>query len=141
MKKPAQRSPRASRKGAGASKGLSERSVQTDGRTIRCIESGEGEPVVVIEGPGEVALSALASLLAQKFHVMALKTPAPSPSGASVEAGSMREIARTLDRAAAAAGLEHYVLVGGSANARTALWQAIEGSDRVEALVLIAPRG
>jgi hypothetical protein len=122
MKKPPARSPRASKKGAGASKGLSERSVQTDGRTVRCIESGQGNPIVVIEGPGETALSALASLLAQEFHVTVLETPAPSPPGASVEAGSMREIARTLDRAAAAAGLEHYVLVGGSANARAALW-------------------
>jgi pimeloyl-ACP methyl ester carboxylesterase len=141
MKKPSPRSPRASKKGAGASKGLSERSVHADGRTIRCIESGEGKPVVVIEGPSEVALSALASLLAQEFHVMALETPAPSPPGASAEAGSMRETARTLDRAAAAAGLEHYVLVGGSVNSPVALWQAIEGSERVEALVLIAPRG
>jgi hypothetical protein len=65
MKKLPRRSPRASKKGARASKGLSERSVQADGRTIRCIESGEGKTVVVIEGPGEVVLSALANLLAQ----------------------------------------------------------------------------
>jgi pimeloyl-ACP methyl ester carboxylesterase len=141
MKKLPRKSPHASKKGVGASKGLSERSVQADGRTIRCIESGQGNSLVVIEGPGETVLSALASLLAQEFHVIALALPAPSPPGASAESVSTREIARTLDRAAAAAGLERYVLVAGSANAPTALWQAIEGNERVEALVLIAPEG
>jgi len=92
--------------------------VQADGRTIRRIESGQGNSVVVIEGPGETALSALASLLAQEFHVIALALPAPNPQRASAESVSTREMARTLDvRAVAAAGLEHYVLVAGSANA------------------------
>jgi pimeloyl-ACP methyl ester carboxylesterase len=67
--------------------------------------------------------------------------PAPTAPDASAESVSTREIARTLDRAAAAAGLERYVLVAGLANAPTALWQAIEGNERVEALVLIAPEG
>jgi pimeloyl-ACP methyl ester carboxylesterase len=141
MKKLPKKSPRASKKGAGASKGLSERSAQANGRTIRCIESGQGNSVVVIEGPGETALSALASLLAQEFHVTAFAMPAPSPPGASAESFSTREMARTLDRAVAAAGLERYVLVAGSANAPTAVWQAIEARERVEALVLIAPTG
>ena len=67
MKKLPRKSPRASKKGPGASKGLSERSVQADGRTIRCIESGQGNSLVVIEGPGETVLSALASLLRRKI--------------------------------------------------------------------------
>ena len=141
LKRPPKKSPRASKKGTEASKGLSERYVQADGRTIRCIESGQGNPVVVIEGPGETAPSALANLLAQEFHIIALEMPAPGAPGASAEARSTRETARTLDRAAAAAGLEHYVLVGGSANAQAVLWQAIEGQERVDALVLIAPKG
>jgi pimeloyl-ACP methyl ester carboxylesterase len=141
MKKPPKKSPRASKKGAGASKGSTERVVQADGLAVRCIESGQGNPVVVIEGPGETALSALASLLAQEFHVIALAMPAPNPPGANAESGSTREMARTLGHAAAAAGLERYVLVAGSANVTAALWQAIEGNERVEALVLIAPRG
>lgn len=141
IKKPSKKSPRASKKGAGASKGWSERSVQADGHTIRCIESGQGDPVVVIEGPGWTAPSALARLVAQEFRVMVLETPASSPPGASTEAGSTRAMARTLDRTVAAAGLEHYVLVAGSANESAALWQAIEGQRRVAALVLIAPKG
>jgi pimeloyl-ACP methyl ester carboxylesterase len=141
MKKLPRKSPHASKKGAGASKGLSERSVQADGRTIRCIESGQGNSVAVIEGPGETVLSALASLLAQEFHVIALALPEPSRPGASAELVSTGEMARTLDRAVAAAGLERYVLVARSVNAPTALWQAIEGNERVEALVLIAPEG
>jgi pimeloyl-ACP methyl ester carboxylesterase len=141
MKKLPKKSPSASQSGVGASKRLSERSVQADGRTIRCIESGQGNSVVVIEGPGETALSALASLLAQEFHVIALGLPSPNPQRAIAESVSTREMARTLDRAVAAAGLERYVLVAGSANAPTALWQAIEAPERVEALVLIAPTG
>jgi pimeloyl-ACP methyl ester carboxylesterase len=115
--------------------------VQADGRTIRCIESGQGNPVVVIEGPASTAPSALASLLAHEFRVITLEMmPAPGDSSSSRESRSTRELARTLDHAAAAAGLEHYVLVSGSANAPVALWQAIEGSERVEALILIAPK-
>lgn len=140
MKNSPKKSPRAAKKGARASKGLNEPSEEADGRTIRRIESGKGKAVVVIEGPGETALSALASLLAQEFHVIALTMPGPSSPDASAESVSTRDMARTLDRAAAAAGLKRYVLAAGTANARVAVWQAIEGKERVEALILIAPR-
>jgi pimeloyl-ACP methyl ester carboxylesterase len=141
MKKPPKKSRRASKNGAGASKGSTERVLQADGYSIRCIESGQGNPVVVIEGPGGTSPSVLASLLANEFRVIALEMAPPSHLSANAEAVLKREMARMLDRAVGAAGLERYVLVAGSANAPTALWQAIESGERVEALVLIAPTG
>jgi len=141
MKRTPKRSPGGSKKAAGAAGGLSERFVQTDGHTIRCTESGRGNPLVIIEGPGETAPSALANLLAHEFRVISLELPAPGDSSTTSESGLMRELARALDRAAAAAGLERYILVAGGANAPAALWQAVEGNERVEALVLIAPKG
>ena len=97
--------------------------------------------MVVIERPGGTSPSVLASLLANEFRVIALEMPPPLHSSAKAEAVLTREMARTLDRAAAAAGLERYVLVARSVNVPAALWQAIEGNERVEALVLIAPKG
>jgi pimeloyl-ACP methyl ester carboxylesterase len=141
MKKTPKKSPPTSKKGVGAAKGSTERVVQADGLAVRCIESGQGNPVVVIEGPGETSPSVLASLLANEFRVIALEMPPRTHSSAKAEAVLAREMARTLDHAVAAAGLERYVLVAGSASAPAALWQAIEARERIEALVLIAPKG
>jgi pimeloyl-ACP methyl ester carboxylesterase len=134
-------SPRASKKGAGAAKGISQRIVHADRHAIRCSEGGHGPPVVVLERPGGTSPSALASLLANEFRVTAFELPTPNHPNASAEAGSTREMPRTLARAAVAAGLERYVLVAASAAAPAALWQAIEAKERVEALVLVAPTG
>lgn len=141
MKKQPKKSPRAAKRGAGSAKGMSERVVHADGRAIRCIESGHGSPLVVIEKAGGTPPSALASLLADEFRVIAFELPAPSHPSANAEAGSTRELSRTLARAAVAAGLERYVLVAAAANAPAALWQAIEANERVEALILVAPKG
>lgn len=141
MKQPVKKSPRASKKHAAGAMRSSDRLVRVDGETIRCIENGRGAPVVVIERPGKTAPSALATLLAREFHVITFEIPARDDSNASGESGSARAMARMLDRAATAAGLERYVLVGESANAPAALWQAIERNERIEALILIAPKG
>jgi hypothetical protein len=45
----------------------------------------------VIDGPDETALSALASLLAREFHVIALTMPGPSSPDASAESVSTRD--------------------------------------------------
>jgi 4,5:9,10-diseco-3-hydroxy-5,9,17-trioxoandrosta-1(10),2-diene-4-oate hydrolase len=118
---------------------FTEHFVQADGLRIRYLEAGQGQPVVVLSGSGELTPSPLNNLLAQQCRVIALEVPSVSRSPGSERPASPRDLARTLARAAAAAGLDHYVLVSTSASAPLALWQAIDGPERIDALVLVSP--
>lgn len=109
-----------------------ERFVQVNGTPLRYLEAGQGSPVVILAKAGELQLSSFAPLLAQQFRVIVLEVPElPSPEQA--------KLARRLNQAAAALGLDYYVVIGSSAAAAVALWQAIDAPDHVGGLVLISP--
>ena len=127
-----------------------ERSVQVNGTPLRYLEAGQGSPVVILGQKvndddhlirkrssftfqtGELELSPFATLLARQFRVVVLEVPAlPSPEQA--------KLARRLNQAATALGLDHYVVIGSSATAAVALWQAIDAPDHIGGLVLISP--
>ncbi len=113
--------------------------VQADRLQIRYLEAGQGNPVVVLHGSEGLTPSPLNNLLVQQFRVIAFEIPGLGHSPMNERSQSMRDVARTLARAAAAAGLERYVLVSTSASAPIALWQAIDMQERIDALVLISP--
>ena len=116
---------------------FAERLMQVDGVGIRYLEAGQGSPVVVLHGAEGLTQSPLLTLLAQHFQVSALEIPTTGHS--SMDGRSSRSVAQTLARAAAAAGIDHYVLVSTAVSASIALWQAIEATEGVEALVLLSP--
>jgi pimeloyl-ACP methyl ester carboxylesterase len=116
---------------------FSERFVQVDGLRIRYLEAGQGAPVVIFHESNELTPSQLHKLLARQFRVIAFEIPGFEQ--ASGNALSSRDLARTLALAAAAAGVDRYVLVSASAGTPLALWQTIDAQNQVEALVLISP--
>ena len=109
-----------------------ERSVQVDGAPLRYLEAGQGSPVVILARAGELELSAFASLLAQQFRVVVLELPASTDQAQEAVAGR-------LNRAVAALGLDHYVVIGSDDTAALAVWQAVDAPDHVDGLVLISP--
>jgi len=113
--------------------------VQVDGVQIRYLEAGQGSPVVVLHESGSATPSPLNHLLARQFRVIALEISTFGRTPVDEQSSSPRDVARMLARATAAAGVDHYVLVSTAAGAPIALWQAIDASERVDALVLISP--
>ena len=109
-----------------------ERSIQLDGTPLRYLEAGQGSPVVIVEKTGELELSAFASLLAQQFRVVVLELPASADQDEAA-------LASRLNRAVAALGLDHYVVIGSGDTAALALWQAVDAPDHVDGLVLLSP--
>ena len=107
-----------------------ERSIQVDGTPLRYLEAGQGSPVVILAG--ELRLSAFASLLAQQFRVVVLELPASTDQ-------EQEAVASRLNRAAAALGLGHYVVIGSDNAAALALWQAVDAPDHIDGLALISP--
>lgn len=108
------------------------RSIQVDGTPLRYLEAGQGSPVVIVEKTGELELSAFASLLAQKFRVVVLELPASADQDQAA-------VASRLNRAVAAIGLDHYVVIGSDNAAALALWQAVDAPEHIDGLVLISP--
>jgi pimeloyl-ACP methyl ester carboxylesterase len=105
---------------------------------MRCLEAGQGLAVVVLHDAGAAAPSALEVLLAEKFRVIALECPgldAPPQERPT----AIRDAARRLARAALSLGLDHYVLVSYAHTTALALWQGLEDTAHVDALVLISP--
>jgi pimeloyl-ACP methyl ester carboxylesterase len=115
--------------------------VEVDGFHIRYWESGPPPPagvVVMLEGM-TWGLSKLRDALAQKYRVIALELPGFGASPANTRSQSVQELANTVAQASAQVVPEHYTLIGTSFGANVALWQTLQSSDKVEALVLIAP--
>jgi pimeloyl-ACP methyl ester carboxylesterase len=109
-----------------------ERSIQVNGTQIRCLEAGQGSPVVILWNGEGNAESPLQTLLAQQFRVIVLEIP-------ELPSQETRKIADTLNQAVASISLGHYVLIGSAGSAPAALWQAIDGPDHIDGLVLISP--
>ena len=124
---------------SGATAGaFSERVIQIDETRIRCLEAGQGNPVIVLDGSGALGQSRLYSLLAQHFRVIAFDIPGPGAS-LSPESTAMRSLAHMLVRAAIGIGLERYALVSIAAASPVALWQGIDAPERIDGLVLVSP--
>lgn len=109
-----------------------ERSIQVDRTPLRYLEAGQGSPVVILEKAGELEVSAFASLLSRQFRVVVLELPASTDRDQTA-------VASRLNRAAAAIGLDRYVVIGSDDAAALALWQAVDAPDHIDGLVLISP--
>lgn len=116
------------------SEAFAERRIDADGMPIRCLERGAGAAVVTLHAEEGAAPTPLEALLAEKFRVLALESPA-------FAARAPADGARLLARALAALGLGDYALIAGGRAAAAALGQAAEGAAAPETLVLLSPAG
>ncbi len=111
-------------------KGPREGSVEVDGVRIRYLEAGHGPPLVHLQDPGALGLTAVHDLLCRHFRVVALEMPNDDRSPG---------LASTIAHALTKLGLDTFNLLGGSLGSTTALWLALQAQARVLALVLEAP--
>ncbi len=118
---------------------FTKRLVRLDGSQVRYLEAGHGEPVVVLARGDDPSSLPLSNMLAEHFHVFVFDISHLAPSASNQLPILSRDLARTLARAADAAGLKRYALVSTSADVAIALWQAIDVPQQIDALVLISP--
>jgi pimeloyl-ACP methyl ester carboxylesterase len=115
------------------SESFTEAFVEAGGFRIRYVEAGIGHPIIYLHEAGGLQLSPSRELLAQTFRVIALELP-ENGRPASIE-----DLARNLNAAVAALGIERYSVMGTSFGSSVALWMAILRPESVEAIVLSAP--
>jgi pimeloyl-ACP methyl ester carboxylesterase len=116
-----------------------ERWLETDGFHIRLLEAGDGPPLVHLHGAGGLRLTPAHDLLSQTFRVVVFEMPGFGASPENGRTQSMSEMATTMARAARAAGLDRFNLMGTSFGGTVALWLTVQQPDTVTALVLEAP--
>jgi pimeloyl-ACP methyl ester carboxylesterase len=105
---------------------FTESHVEGGGVRLRYVEAGQGSPLVHLSEPGAHRPTPAHELLASRFRVILVETPAES---------SMDGLADAVRRL----GLEAFDLVGTWRAAELALRLALQAPDRVRALVLEAP--
>ena len=107
--------------------------VEAGGFRMRYVAGGSGPPIIDLHGGGGLQLSPAHELLAQTFRVIAFEMPENRRSA------SIEDLARSLNAALTALGIERYSLMGTSFGSKVALWMAILRPESVEAIVLSAP--
>jgi len=118
---------------------FTKRIVRSNGSQVRYLEAGDGEPVVVLARSDDPSSLPLSNLLADHFHIFVFDLSHLAPPASNEQPLLRRDLARTLARAAAAAGLKHYALVSTSTDVAVALWHSIDVPQQIDALVLISP--
>jgi pimeloyl-ACP methyl ester carboxylesterase len=113
--------------------------VEADGFRIRYMEAGQGTPLVHLHGASGLRLTPAHDLLSRQFRVIAFEMPGFGQSLENTSTRDMSELASTMALAADALGLDNFNLMGTSFGGKTALWLALQQSERVLALVLEAP--
>ena len=119
--------------------GFAERYVEADGFRIRHWEAGSGDPLVCFHASGGPRLSHGHELLAERHRVILFEAPGFGTSAVNDRSASVAEMARTMAAAISELGIERYSLWGTSFGGRLACWLAVQYTDRLEALVLVAP--
>ncbi len=116
-----------------------ESTVEADGFGVRCLQAGEGRPLLVMHAARGVRLTRTHELLAGRRRVIVLEAPGFGVSPVNRRTRDLPELAGTMIAAARALGLDRFALMGESFGAKLALWMATQAPDAVEALVLAAP--
>jgi pimeloyl-ACP methyl ester carboxylesterase len=115
------------------SESFAEAFVEAGGCRIRYVQAGNGHPIIYLHEPGGLQLSPSHELLAQIFRVIALELPENRRSA------SIEDLARNVNAAVTALGIERYSVMGTSFGSTVALWMAILRPELVEAIVVSAP--
>ena len=113
--------------------------IDADGFHIRYVEAGSGPPLVCLHGGGGLRLAPAHDLLAQAHRVIAFEMPGFGKSPENTRSTSIEDLARSMNAAVSALGLERYSLMGTSFGSKVALWMAIHRPESVDSVVLISP--
>lgn len=119
--------------------GFSEHTITVDGFEIRYPTRGTGETVVYVHGAGGPDLGPAHELLARHYQVVALEMPGWGQSADNDRTEDALSMARTLQQAVSALGIDRYALLGTSLGGVVCLWWATEAPTEVSSLVLEAP--
>ena len=118
---------------------FTENFVEADGFRIRYAEAGQGHPVVWLHGAGGLHFKNGHHLLAATHRVIGIEMPGFGESALNERHQTSRDMSVTLAHAAAALGLDHYILWGTSFGGRIALWLALQTREAIDKIVLEAP--
>ncbi len=118
---------------------FAEKFVEADGFNIRYMDAGSGEAVVYLHGAGGLRLSHAHDLLAQNYRVIALEAPGFGDSAVNDKSETLNQMADSIAAAIAAIGVERYHLIGNSFGGKLAILTALQHTDAIETLVLVAP--
>jgi pimeloyl-ACP methyl ester carboxylesterase len=113
--------------------------VEADGFRIRYLTGGDGPAFVHLHGPGGLRLTPGHDLLSRQFRVIAFEMPGFGHSPENSRTRNMPELAATMGEAVEKLGIGSFNLMGTSFGGKTALWLALQQTERVVALVLEAP--
>lgn len=113
--------------------------VSVDGRQLRFVEAGDGEPLVWLHGGGGLVPSAGTDLLTESFRVLAIELPGFGSSWRTDSARTFDELSEEVAAGIQALGLSRYLLHGTSFGGATALHLALIHPDRIERLILESP--
>ena len=127
--------------GPGVGAAYREGHVEADGFRIRYREAGDGPPLVHLHGASGLYLTPAHDQLSRRFRVIALEMPGFGASPENTRHDGAREMAATMGAAIAALGAGPVNLLGTSIGAKVGLWLALQGPERVTALVLEGPSG
>lgn len=116
-----------------------EKFVDADGFHIRYLEAGQGDPIIHVHGAGGLRLYRSHELLAQKHRVILFEVPGFGNSQANERSQSVEDLGRTMAEAITRLGIDQFNLMGNSFGGRLALWTALQVSERIHSLVLVAP--
>jgi len=117
--------------------------IDIDGSRIHYVESGSGQPILMIPGLGAQLRHltySMVDMLAKDYRVIAIDRPGAGnstrPSGSSASVGTQADVvAKFIERM----GLERPLIVGHSMGGAIALAVALEHPELARGLVLIAP--
>lgn len=122
-----------------ASVRYSEAHVSVDGRELRYVEAGEGEPLVWLHGGGGLHPNAGTDLLTRSFRVIAFELPGFGSSWRLDTARTFDELSEQVAGGIEALGLSECLLHGTSFGGATALYLALNHPVRVTRLILESP--
>lgn len=113
--------------------------VDADGFRVRYAEAGEGDALVHLHGAGGMRLTPAHDLLSETRRVIALEVPGFGQSATNERSASMSDLARTMNLAVTALGVERFTPWGTSFGGKLALFMALDRPELVESLVLESP--
>jgi pimeloyl-ACP methyl ester carboxylesterase len=118
--------------------GFTEHTVQADGFTVRYVESGSGEALVVLHGAGGLRHSRAIDLLAAQYRVVAIEMPGFGEQPNETHE-TMAQLAQSVAVIIDAIVIDRYHLLGTSFGGATAAYLAVARPDRVISVVLEGP--
>jgi pimeloyl-ACP methyl ester carboxylesterase len=106
--------------------------LECNGLSIRYVELGEGQPVIIFPAGDGALFDDIAAGLATRYRVIVCDAPTPA-------VGKIQDFAENLTQALVRLGVTSFSVLGVSRGAIPALAQAVHTPEQVHRLVLVSP--